>query len=351
MRCPLAARLACSTGLALLAGVATLALAPAAQAATAPRTVQVVTVPAYPNVTFSLNGITYQTGPDGSQTVPDSNLKNAATDLQLTPQTLPNNVRVSLDRVANNPNHGSFARLLVAELDVDRPVTIKLLKPQGTPLAPDQVTSVTLNDSLGGTTVLNQSALKGPVWLAASRPARVAAGVTGRTVTYSIKSVIDGGTNVVNSGQLRYTANRTLVWTVPVILHSLTIQGNDLLAGAPAGTSVQLTYPDQQKVTVVLGPDHRVTLVDLPRGDYKLKVNGGLLPLASTVRLSRDQTATELVVTAGDAAEMGAVVVTVLAIIVAAGIIGRRLRLRAAIDQPADKKLRGAHRARSAHSA
>jgi hypothetical protein len=300
--------------------------APAAQAATTPRTVNVVVVPEYPGVQFTLGGTPAVTGPGGTVTVVDPNLNDAAQNLVLNEQQLGPYLRVSLDRVANDPNHGVFSRRLVVELDADSAVTIHPLTPQRTALPLTEVESVTLNDSLGRTTRISPSQLRAPVWLASSRPSPVTDGVSSRLVTYSVKSVMVRGTNVVNSGQLRFTANRSLTWNVPVILHSLTVVGNDLLAAKPAGTSVRLTYPNGTVQTTPFGPRHRVTLFDLPRGSYGVKVLGGLVPLASTVRLSRDQAATEIVITAGDMAEIFAILLAVLAVIVAAGIIGRRRR-------------------------
>jgi hypothetical protein len=330
-------RLLCCGAFALLSFGVLTAAGPTAQAATAPRTVNIATVPPLQGVNFTLDGVAGQTGPGGIATMPDTNLAGAAANLEIPQnQTLSSdpNVRVSLDRVASNPNHGAFTRYLVAELDVDRLVTIGLLTPQRKVLPYTHVTSVTLTDSLGGTLKLTQAQLKRPVWLPASRPARVANGFTGRFVIFSVKSVIIRGTNVVNSGQLRFTTNRSLAWNIPIILHSLTIDANDLLAGKPAGSSVQVTFPNGAKETVPFGANHRVTLTDMPRGTYRVKVNGGLLPLASTVHLSRDQTATELVITTGDFAEMTLLVLAILAVIVAAGVIGRRRRRGAGRIEP-----------------
>ena len=142
------------------------------------------------------------------------------------------------------------------------------------------------------------------------------------------KSVMIRGTNVVNSGQPTFATNRSLVWNVSVILHSLTVEGNDLLAGAPAGNSVQLTYPNRTRQTFQFPTNHRVTLLDLPRGTYQVKVNGGLVPLTSTVP-SAQTGGDELVVTTGDVLEMMAMALALVVIIVGVGIIGRRRRRNA----------------------
>ena len=216
-------------------------------------------------------------------------------------------MKVRLDRLTKDPNHGPSTRILLAELDEDRLVQILPLTPKGRPLPTTKVTSVTLTDTLGRTLTFSGQELAHPIWLEASVPAQVGGGVGGRLVTYSVKSVIIRGSNVVNSGQSRFTPGNIPnliqpVWKIPVILYNLTIEANDLLAGAPAGKTALLTYPDHSVASVPLGPTHRVVLQNLPRGTYQLKVKGSLVPLGSTIRLSRSQTATQLLVTPSDVA-------------------------------------------------
>jgi len=320
--------------LAILAVAAATVGTPAAQAAPAPKTITVQVVPQLPGVHFSVNGVQAVTDTTGSATVTVTNLAGAAQNVVLPPQQPTPTTRVSLDRVAIARNHGVSARNLIAELDESSAVTITMLTPQRKVLPLDQVTSVTFNDSLGGTTTIGTAQLRHqPVWLPSSRPHKSTVQVTDRQVSYTVKSVMIRGTNVVNSGELRFTADNALPLTIPLILHSLTIDANDLLAGKPAGSAVQLTYPNGTKQTTSLGPHHRVTIPDLPRGTYRVKVEGGIIPLASTVHLSRDQTATELVVTTGDFVEMLAIVLVAVAVVAAAGIIGRRRRRRRDEDE------------------
>ena len=321
-------RLSAAFALAVVALAPTVAAAPGAGAVTPPatRTVDVQVRPNLAGVAFTLDGIPGVTGAGGTAAVVDPNLNGAVARLVVPNQTLTPTLRVALDHVVNDPVHGAFTRKLVAELDEDRAVTISMLTPKKKTLPLSEVTSATITNSLGSTIQLTRAQLSKPIWLAASRPALSSNGANGRLVTYAFKSVIIRGSNVVNSGQLHFTPNVVLVWPVPVILHSLTIEANDLLAGRPAGKTVQLTYPDHSKVTVALGPQRSYTFNNLPRGTYKVKVGGGLIALSSTVRLSRNQTAAEVVITKADAGELALMLFSVLAVVVAAGVIGRRLR-------------------------
>ncbi len=317
---------ACS-GLAVLAMAFAVGTPTSAQAAPAPRTVAVEVVPNYAGVHFSIDGNSGVTQPGGVATINDPNLSSAASDVMVPQnQMLSSNLRVSLDRHLSDSNHGAFSRKIILELDVDRAVSMHLLTPQRKVLPVSQVSSVTLSNSLGSTITLNRAQLRSPVWLPASRPSPVRGGVADHDVAYSVKSAIISGTNAVNSGQLRFDTRQSLNWNIPLILHSLTIVGNDLMAARPAGSSVQLTYPNGTVRVVPFGPDHRVTLTELPRGSYGVKVKGGLLALGSTIRLSKDQTSTEIVVTLGDVAEIIAILLVVASVIVAAGVIGRRRR-------------------------
>jgi hypothetical protein len=292
-----------------------------------------VVVPSIAGVHFTLEGVRGVTGPGGSATVVVPQLRDAARQLVVPGQQLGSNLRVSLDRVANDPDHGVFSRRLVAELDEDRAVTIQPITPERDPVPIAQVSSVTMTSSLGRTVRLDGAQLRGPIWLAASRPARLSAGVGGRSVTYAIDSVVVRGANVVNSGQIRFDPKQSSVWTVPSLFYTLTIQASDILAGGPAGSSVKLTYPDGAVMTVPLGARHRATIADLPRGTYHLEVNGGVWPLISTVRLSRSQTATQAVATVGDLVLVLVIGLSAVAVVVAAGALGRRRRRRAEIEQ------------------
>ena len=113
---------------------------------------------------------------------------------------------------------------------------------------------MTLNDSVGRTTKLTRSQLRGPVWLSASRPSPVAQGVADRNITYSIKSAVVRGSNAVNSGQLRFDtrsfADLERAGHPPFADHRW--QRPD--GRTPAGSSVRLTYPDGAVRMVPFGP-------------------------------------------------------------------------------------------------
>jgi hypothetical protein len=164
------------TASALVAAAALIALAPGAQAAPAPRTVEVQVVPQYPGVQFTVDGVPGVTGPGGSTTVNDPNLAGAAGGLSLAKQKLAQNLEVGLDRVATSPNHGVYSRKLVVELDVTALVRLQAVTPQNGILPISQVQSIVLTDSLGESRRISSPQLRDAVWLPASRPAPVTDG-------------------------------------------------------------------------------------------------------------------------------------------------------------------------------
>lgn len=305
-------------------------LAPAARASgpvtASPGTVTIQTVPALPGVHFSLDGVQGVTAADGSAAVSDRRLDTAAQDLIVPGQQLNNSLRVSLDRVVNDPDHPLFHRLLLVDLDEDRAVKVLVTTPEGAVLPAAEVTSVTLQDSLGRTLQLNSKDLAGPAWLASRRTVPDAAGVAARDVVYTVSSVVVHGSNIVSAGRYHFEPEQTADWKVPGIFFTLTVQGDDILGGKPAGRSMRLVYPDHSAVEVPLDSHHRARITDLPRGNYSLRVRGGLVGLTSQVRLSRNQLITQVVITTGDALVITLAGLGVIAVLAGTGMAGRHLR-------------------------
>ena len=143
--------------------------------------------------------------------------------------------------------------------------------------------------------------------------------------------IIDG-VNTVHRGQTRLYSGTPSPWQVPVDLYSLTVSGNDFISGAAVGTTAKVTSPDNRTTVVPLGAHHTAVIHGLPGGNYRVSVSGGVMPLATTVHLSGTDYVASIVITGSDVAELAAVAVAVLAVLVAAGIVGRRLRRRHALS-------------------
>lgn len=288
--------------------------------------VTVQTVPALAGVRLSLDGTSAVTGAAGSAVISDRQLDGAAQRLAVADQQVNGGLRVSLDRVVNVPDHPLFHRVLLVDLDEDRAVNIAVDTPQGSPVPGADITSVTLQDSLGRTLQIAGSELIRPVWLASRRPVPDATGVAGRNVIYTVTSVVVHGTDIVSGGRLHFEPDQTTYWKIPGIFFTLTVQGDDPLGGRPAGSSLRLVYPDRSVVQVPLDSHHQARLTDLPRGDYKLQIRGGFVSLTTQLRLSRNQTVTQVVITKGDALVVGLGGLAVFGLLAGIGMVGRHLR-------------------------
>lgn len=290
-------------GILALLGLGSLAAPPRAAAATSAGagTVIVQTVPSLPGVTVQLDGHSAVSDAAGKATFSAVPLGDAAARVAVKEQVIPDGLRVRLYRVAVDPNHPSFQRRLLAELAEERQVAIAVVTPGGKTVTPSEISGLIMTDNLGRSLSLPGKVLARPVWLEALVPALGKDGIYGRLVTYTLQSVMVHGSNVVNQGQLRLVPYSASKWVIHGLFFDLSVRATDALAGSPAGTSVRLVFPDKSEITTTMGGAHSARFVDIPRGDYTVIVQGGVMNLRSPVRLSRDQELSEKVVTTGDA--------------------------------------------------
>jgi hypothetical protein len=306
-------------------------LAPAAPAgAVTQKTVTVKVVPTLAGVQFTIDGQTGVTDATGQATVADPQLAGVSQRLVLPAQQISPTARVSLDRLTNNPNHGPFTRLLIVELDVDQMVGVRFTTPQGLPYPAGHVTRAVVRDNLGRTLQWTGAQLNKPFWLASTRPVRVTSGIKDHTVVYALQAVMVDGSSVVHAGQQRFSPSDTSIWDIGVTLYPLTVSGNDFLSGNPVGKTATLTYPNKRTLVGPLGPNHKVTFADLPPGDYQVKVSGGIIGTPAAVHLSQPSSVVCVVVTPRDALVLLGVGVLIVAVLVWAGVVGRRWRRRRA---------------------
>ncbi len=291
-------------GLSVLLALGVAAAPRPAAAASAGRlgSVVVQTVPSLAGVAVQFDGLSTVTGPAGQATFSAVPLKDAATRVGVKTQVVSGGLRVSLYRVVIDPNHPSFQRRLLLELTEDKRVSISVVTPDGRRVDPSGITGLSMTDNLGRTLTLAGSQVAGPVWMEALVPALGKDGIYGRLVTYTLQSVMVRGSNVVNQGRLRLVPFSASTWVIHGLFFDLSIHATDALAGSPAGTSVKLVFPDQSERTLTMGSAHAARFVDIPRGQYTVVVQGGVMNLRSPLRLSRDQELSEKVVTTGDAA-------------------------------------------------
>ncbi|MDA8396380.1 MAG: hypothetical protein M0Z29_00820 [Actinomycetota bacterium] len=302
----------------------------AAAAAPGVGSVVIQTVPSLPGVMIRLGGLSAVSDGAGQATFSAVPLTDAMARVGVKAQVVSDGLRVRLYRVARDPNHPSFQRRLLVELAEDRRVDIAVVTPEGKRVDPSGITQLSMTDNLGSALALSGKQLARPVWLESLVPAFGKDGIYGRLVTYTLQSVTVSGSNVVNQGQLHLIPFWASTWVIHGLFFDLSVRATDALAGSPAGTKVKLVFPDKSNITQAMGSLHSVRFVDIPRGDYTVIVQGGVMNLRSPLRLSRNQELSEKVVTTGDASLLMLVVLGGAALLHAFGNYRRRTAPRPA---------------------
>ena len=126
-------------------------------------------------------------------------------------------------------------------------------------------------------------------WLLANRLLRQGAALFPTSIQYAVKSVLMAGAQVVNSQQQRFYPTPGGAFQVQVLMYDAHIRVSDALFRSAAGTRVTLEFPDGRTVDYPIGNDGALTIPRLPRGDYKIRVDGGALSFTRPLSMSRDQ--------------------------------------------------------------
>jgi len=179
----------------------------------------------------------------------------------------------------------SSVRLQVG-FDVSYPVGLRLVDLAGRPVDWQEATSATVTSSTGAhETFLNSE----PKWLPGGRVVRRSSGLEETKILYSVESVTVRGSNVVNSKQQRFYPSENQEWQVQLSLYSARFTARDALFRFPIGSGIRLQYPDGHSERLSFDSKGALTVTSLPRGTYRVKVDGPGISFSRPVVLSRDQ--------------------------------------------------------------
>jgi hypothetical protein len=209
---------------------------------------------------------------------------------------------------------------VTAAFAVQRPVQTSLVNVQGKPVDRSRVTAVTLRSGRDGQVTVPAS---GQLWLDAVVPVYRNSAIAQVAQTYSLTSVIVGGTNTVDAGRQKFAPARTTTPVFRTKFFTLTVTAHDLLFAGPTGTAARVTYPDGSVHTARFAANGRVTVPDLPRGTYQVTALGGGTTLPNQFVLSRNTTVDLPVATHRD---YGAIGLTLILIMIGLVLVGRGRR-------------------------
>ena len=224
-------------------------------------------------------------------------------------------------------------RPLGVALEVSYLTSLEFVDSAGIAVDPSRIESMLIASDHGDTVSAPQN---GAHWLRANSIVRQGSDLASQPVEYRILEVVMRGTNVVNRGQLHFTAaSANAKWAVPLLLFSLRVSAQDALFGIPTGSAIGLTYPDGRVEDVALDSNSTTTVPALPRGTYRAIVrNASGIALSSPLVLSRDLDVRVLVISYADIALLLALGVLLAVGLVLfggrpIGLFGRRLLRRA----------------------
>lgn len=299
----------------------------------APATVRVATVPMVVGTHISLGTLQAATDASGVATFQVAKVGAYA----LAPQfDAPNAMtRISFDRWGDGvPGRD---RQLTVSGDQDLALglivayrgSLAFQDPEGHPVPPSRIDSVTLVGSNGQTQTVTDYT---DVWLTAASSAVQSGELAAVSNVYRIAQVTIAGSNVVNAGQQTWQPTPNGNRVVEVLLYSLTVDTQDALLGSAVQGKLDLIFPDGTIRTSTIGSNGSLSFDGLARGQYTLKLHASGLTAPTPVALSRSQTATLRIISVLDLAiGLGLLILGVVLLLV----LGRRRQMAALLGGPA----------------
>ena len=196
----------------------------------------------------------------------------------------------------------------------------------GREVDPSTLSSMRLVSSLGKRITLTPPR---PAWLQGNRTTTGRLGLQSRAVSYRIDSVTRSGANVVHSGQQRFFPSRTQQVEVALLLFDVRFSARDALLGVGTGSGIALEFPDGHVDHFGFGSNGAVTLRQLPRGTYRVTVEGSGPALSQKLTVSQNQQADVDAVTWID---IGLALLLLLCIVVGLFVVRRALRRRGSVE-------------------
>jgi hypothetical protein len=281
---------------ALAAAVALAALAAALGPATADArriTYQgfyVATKPTTPGVTIHYKDRRFVTGADGRvfiraprDLLTPRDRHRVKNHLDITSKEIEPGVRVRLARWYDKAN-----RTFTAALDRFYRVEPRYTIQGGKPVDPSRIESITLK-SRHGIRVTSEGAK--PLWLHGKRIVPTLGQLAIKDIQWTVESVKINGQNVVNRSQQEFVPAVNRDMEVKLLFYRLKVSARDALLKFPIGSAVLLRYPNGKVERHEFESAGDLTFEALPRGSYKLRIEGPGYSFERPVSVSRNQEA------------------------------------------------------------
>jgi hypothetical protein len=254
--------------------------APAADAAT----VLVRTVPPLPGVTIVRGQREFVTGSRG--TVKVTGFGGEVSTLKVPPAVVGPGVVARPDRWYGKERLGGIDGRVALSLNLSYRVALRFVDLQGTPIDPGLIDRVRLKSRTGIGMSVDPDR---PVWLFGTRTVPFGRRLETKQIDWSIEGASVHGMNVVNRAQQRFVPVRQRRKTVRLLFYSARFTARDALFRFPMGTGIRLWFPNGRLERHNLGAGGAVKLSSLPRGDYKVAVDGPGFSFTRPVSISRNQ--------------------------------------------------------------
>jgi hypothetical protein len=157
----------------------------------------------------------------------------------------------------------------------------------GRPVDRNRVSSVTLKGSHGVRETLKPG---GAQWLQGVRVVPYEEGYRRKRLTWVVEKAIVDGTNVVNRNQQSFVPATTRDMRVELLFYPAHVSARDALFKFPLGSHIRVEYPNGRLERHALDRNAEVTLPSLPRGEYRVSVEGPGISFERPLALSREQT-------------------------------------------------------------
>ena len=174
---------------------------------------------------------------------------------------------------------------VTAAFAVQYRVSIGLIDGHGAWVPPGRVSDITLRSGVGSAVRVQPGAT---FWLDAVVPSYRNSAIALVDEVYSLTSVMVGGTNTVDAGRQRFQPAHKTRPVFRTKFYDLGITAHDLMFSGRTGTAALVTYPDGTQHRVEFDANGHARLLNLPRGSYRITLDGGGTTVPSQLVLSRN---------------------------------------------------------------